>query len=160
PAPAAVLGIDVQRAGAELEQTLQHLHRLTQTASTGEGAIELDAAAAWHASEFDTRKVLAHSNLKIRKRLVVLQLDIEARLHVLDEPGFHEQGIHLAVGLDEIDVGDDLDQVAGARILGGRFREVVGGAIAEVLRLADVNDPALVILHQIDAGRGRELFDL
>src|SRR5262249_40615617 len=50
--------------------------------------------------------------------------------------------------------------VGGARVLGSGPGEVVSGAVAQVLRLADVEDAALVILHQVDPGRGRELLDL
>jgi len=57
--------------------------------------------------------------LQVRKRLVVLQFDIEARLHVLDEAGFQEQGVHLGRRFEEVDVGDDLDEVTGAVVLGG-----------------------------------------
>ena len=60
----------------------------------------------------------------------------------------------------EVDVGDELDEVGGARVLGGGLGEVVAGAVAQVLGLADVEDAALRVLHQVDAGRGRELLDL
>ena len=46
------------------------------------------------------------------------------------------------------------------RSLGGRLLEVRAGPAAQVLRLADVDDPPLGVLHQVDAGRGRELADL
>ena len=60
----------------------------------------------------------------------------------------------------EVDVGDELHEVGGARVLGGGLGEVVAGPVAQVLRLADVEDHALGVLHEVDAGRGRELLDL
>ena len=34
------------------------------------------------------------------------------------------------------------------------------GPVAQVLRLADVEDAALLVLHEIDAGRGGKVLDL
>ena len=142
PAPAVVVGADVQRAGAELEEALQHLHRLPQGAGAGERAVELDALSPRRPRELDARKFFSYADLQIGKGLVVLQLDVETRLHVLDEPRFEEQGVHLAVGRQEIDVGDELDEVGGARVLGRGLGEIVPGAVAQVLGLADVEDYA------------------
>src|SRR5262249_43991430 len=57
------------------------------------------------------------------------------------------------VGGDEVDVGDQPDQVGRPRVLGGGLREVVRGAAAEVLGLAHVDDLGLGVLHQVHAGR-------
>ena len=160
PAPALVVRLDVERAGAELEDALQHLDRLPQALGAGERAVELDAAAPRRARELDAREVLADADLQVGERLVVLQLDVEARLDVLDQPGFQQQGIDLALGGEEVDVGDELDEVGGAAVLGGGLGEVVAGAVAQVLGLADVEDAALGVLHQVDAGRGGKLLDL
>ena len=108
PAPAAVVGVDVQRAGAELKDALQHPDGVAQRAGAGERPIEPDAAAARLARELDAREVLADADLQIGKCLVVLQPDVEARLNVLDEPCFHQQRIDLAVGGQEINIGDEL----------------------------------------------------
>ena len=118
PTPAVVVGADVQRTGAELEEALQHLHRLPQRAGAGERAVELDAAPPRRPRELDAREFFAYSDLQIGKCLVVLQLDVETRLHVLDEPRFEKQGVHLAVGGQEIDVGDELAR--GRRCAGPR----------------------------------------
>ena len=80
-----------------------------------ERAVEPDAPAPRRARELHARIVLTHADLQIRKRLVVLELDVETGLNVLDEPGLHEQGVDLGLGLDEIDVGDELDEIGGAR---------------------------------------------
>ena len=59
PPPARVVLLDVERAGAELEDPLQHLDRRPQALGAGERAVELDAAVARLAGEFDPREVLA-----------------------------------------------------------------------------------------------------
>ena len=96
-----------------------------QALGAGERAVELDALAPRRARELDAREVLADADLQVGERLVVLQVDVEARLDVLDQPGLQQQGIDLGVGRDEVDVGDELDQVGGAAVLGGGLGEVV-----------------------------------
>ena len=160
PAPAVVLGGDIQRAGAKLEDALEHLHRRPEALGAGEGAIELHAAAARRARELDARKLLANADLQVRERLAVLEIDVEARLNVLDEAGFHQESVDLGVGGQKVDVGDLLDHVGRTLVLLGRPGEVMPGAVTQVLGLADVDDPALGILHQVDAGRRRELLHL
>src|SRR5262249_46133405 len=91
PAPAVVVLGDVQGAGAELEDALQNLHGVAERAGAGERPVELDALAARLAGELDAGEVLADADLQIREGLVVLQLDVETRLDVLDQPGLHQQ---------------------------------------------------------------------
>src|SRR5439155_10928118 len=57
PAPALVVGLDVERAGAELEDPLQDLHGNPQALGTSERPIELHAASPRRARELDARKV-------------------------------------------------------------------------------------------------------
>ena len=149
-----------RRAGAELEDPLQHLHRPAQGPRAGERAVELHAAVRRLAGDLDAREVLAGRDLQVGKRLVVLQLLVVLRLDVLDQPRFHQQGIDLAVALDVIDVGDLVDPRRGAVLVLGPLQKVAAGPAAEVLRLADVDHPAGGVLHQVDAGRPGKLADL
>src|SRR5207248_1005050 len=103
----------------ELEDALEHLDGVPQRAGAGEGAVQLDAAAAGRARELDAREVLADADLQVREGLVVLEVDVEARADVLDEAGLQEQGVDLALGFEVVDVGDEADEVGGARVLGG-----------------------------------------
>ena len=104
PAPFLFRLANVEAAGAELENLLQHLNRPAQTARAGKRTVKLRAPLVRLARELDARKLLAHEDLQIRKRLVVLLVLIELRLHVLDQPGFGQQRVDLALGRDEIDV--------------------------------------------------------
>ena len=105
-------------------------------------------------------KVLAGGDLEVGERLVVLEVVVVLGLDVLDQPGFHQQGVDLAVGGQEVDVGHLADPVADPAVLGRGLVEVRAGPAAEVLRLADVDHPPLGVLHQVDARRGGELLDL
>ena len=160
PAPARVVFLDVQRAGAELEDPLQDLDRPAQALGPRERAIELDAAVERLAGEVDAGKVLAGRDLQVGKRLVVLEVAVVLGLNVLDQPRLHEQGVDLAVGGQEVDVGDLADPVADPAVGRGRLVEVRAGPAAQVLRLADVDDPPLGVLHQVEARRGGKLLDL
>lgn len=84
-------------------------------------------------------EILAVEDLQVRKRLVVLELLVEPRLDVLDEPGFQQQGVDLAVGFQHIDVGDFWDEVGGAAVELGGAVEVAADPAAQVDRLADVD---------------------
>ncbi|MBI3412128.1 MAG: HigA family addiction module antidote protein [Planctomycetes bacterium] len=160
PAPARIVFLDVERASAELEDPLQNLEGGPQALGAGERAIQFDAAPPRVARELDARIILAHANLQIREGLVVAQPDVEAWLNVFDESGFHQQGVDLGVRFDIIDVGDHLHQVACTLVLRGRLGEIMAGPVAQILRFADIEHPALLVLHQVDAGRGGELLDL
>ena len=91
------------------------------------------------------------------KRLVVLQVLVELRLDVLDQPGFDQQGVDLAVGGEEVDVGDLADQVGRAAVVGGGLEKVAAGPGAQVLGLADVDDPAR---RRPSSGRRRAVREL
>ena len=57
-------------------------------------------------------KVIARGDLKIGERLVVFEVVVVFGLDVLDESGFEQKGVDLAVGGEEVDVGDLADPVA------------------------------------------------
>src|SRR5205823_3345785 len=89
-----------------------------------------------------------------------LEPDVESRLDVLDEAGFEKQRIDFGIRFNEVNVGDGLDEVGRASVLGCGLGEVVRGAVAEVFGLADVEDATLGVLHEVDAGRRGEVFRL
>ena len=68
------------------------------------GPYSFDAAGARLARELDAGKILARGDLQVRKRLVVLQILVVLRLDVLDQPGFHQQGVDFALGVEVVDV--------------------------------------------------------
>ena len=156
PTPARVVLVDVERAGAKLKDLLQHLHRAAQPARIGKRPVELGSARLRLARDSDARKILVREDFEVRKRLVVAQVAIELRQDVLDETGFHQQGVDFAIGVDVVDVADFQHELGGARVFGRRLEEIAARPCAEALRLADVDHPAGGVFHQIDAGRLRE----
>ena len=126
----------------------------------GKGPVELDARVPGLAGEVDPGKVLAGGDLKIGEGLVVLEVVVVLGLDVLDQPGFHQQRIDLAVGHEVVDVGDLVDPVADPPVLGRGLVEVRAGPGAQVLGLADVDHPRLGVLHEVEARRGGQGLDL
>jgi dipeptidyl aminopeptidase/acylaminoacyl peptidase len=94
-----VLLVDVERAGAETKYLLQHLDRPTQRPRAGERPVEFRAFRVRLAGEGDPRKILAGRDFQIWETLVVAQIAVELGLDVLDQPGFHQQGVDLAFRL-------------------------------------------------------------
>ena len=156
PSPPLVVLFNIQRAGAELENLLQHLDRAPQRAGAGKRAVKLRSLGMRLARELDTGKILARVDFQIGKCFVVLEQLIELRLHVLDQPGFHQQRIDLAFGGQEVDVVNFLDQLRGAAIFGRGLEEVAAGPSPQILGLADIDHDSSGVFHQIHARRVRE----
>jgi len=73
-------------------------------------------------------------------------------MDVLDEPILHEEGFPLALAFDVIEVMDKVEQTLFFPTqLSGRH-EIARNAIGKTAGLPDVNDPASVVFHQINAG--------
>src|SRR5206468_5466134 len=100
----------------ELKDPLEHLHRDPQPPCTGEWPVELDALPSRRARKLDPWELLAIANLEVRERLVVLEIAVKARLNVLDQPGFHQEGVDVTVGGNEIDVDDVFDEFRRAML--------------------------------------------
>ena len=92
PPPARVVFLDVQRAGAELEDPLRAPGSPRAGSWPGERAVELDPRIARLAREVDPREILAGGDLKVGKGLVILEVVVVLGLDVLDQPGFHQAG--------------------------------------------------------------------
>ena len=60
-------------------------------------------------------------DLQVGESLVVLEIAIELGLDVLDQPGFHEQGIDLALRLQAVYIADFEHQAGRARVFGCRL---------------------------------------
>ena len=95
---------------------------------------------------------------KTQERLVVAPLHVEARAVLLDQLVLEEQRLFLARDDDglqraeqAIEQGDEGPRVGGAGV------EIAAHPVREVDRLADVDDPAGLVLHQVHAGLIRQL---
>ncbi len=110
--------------------------------------------------EVDAREVLAGRDLQVGERLAVLFAAVVLGLDVLDEPALHQEGVNFIVGGKELDVGNLIDPLADAPIVGGCLVEIRAGTAPQVLGLADVDDASLGVLHEVEARRRGKLLDL
>jgi hypothetical protein len=90
PSPTGVAFLDVERTGPELENLLENLNRPSETLGSWKRSVELDPSVEWFSREVDSGKIIAGRDLKVRERLVVLQVLIVLGLNIFDEPGFEK----------------------------------------------------------------------
>src|ERR1700680_1177893 len=116
------------------------------------GTIVRTAIFAQTSRDVDARPALAERELYIRVGLVIAQQDVESRLALLDQIIFEGQRLFVVCNHDVINVDGLAYQGSGLGIFPPSFVEITGHAAAQVLRLAHINDVALGVLVEIDAG--------
>ena len=141
----------VVRAGADRERPQQQVEGLADRVRVGERPEVADALALLAPHHHRPRPLLAHGHREERIRLVVLQPDVEPRLVRLDELVLEEERLDLVAHLDPLDRLGRRHHLAGARQQRRRGAEVVGQPAAQALRLADVDDPAVLVLELVRA---------
>ena len=130
--------------------------RTVECTGAREGTVQLDATGARFASDFDPREIFVRRDLQVGKRFVVAEFFVVFRLDIFDQPSFHQQGVDLALGFHEVDVVRFLHELTRAKILGRRLEKIAAGSGLQILRLADIQHAARLILKQVDARGGRE----
>ncbi len=160
---ARVVFLNVEMAGAELEHPLQQLQRFAQGVDTGEGPEDLGAlelSIAGRAGDEDARELVAHGDGDVGEALAIREAFVVLGLDVLDETVLSEERLPLTLAEQVLEA---VDLVEHGLLLGTQVRrghEVAGDAIAQGPGLADVEDDALRVLHEIDAGLSGQLMSL
>jgi len=95
-------------------------------------------------------------DLDVGVALVVLQPHVELRLMALDQRHLEDQRFQLRTDHDPLDIRDLPHQPARFLIMLGGSMEIGAHPVAQVDRLAHVDDAPLIILHQVAAGLIRE----
>ena len=127
----------------------------------GVGAPVAGAVVLAEADGFDAGVGVGRVDAEEQEAFVVLEEDVVAGAVLLDELRLGEGRLGFGAERDGVEVGDGADQAAEAGLgLGeGRGAEVGGDAGAQGGRLADVDDAAAAVAHEVDAGavgEGRE----
>ena len=145
---------DVDGAGPEREEPPDQVHRLVDGAGRRVRPEVAAAVVDELAGPLDTREVVGQRDLDVRVALVVLEADVEARLEALDEVDLEEQRLADRVGHRVLDVRDPVDDGPDPVALGraALLLPVAADAVAQALGLADVEDVAAAVLHEVDAG--------
>ena len=133
-------------AGAELEQLAEQVERLAHPLGAREGAEVGAAGAVLLAGEVDARVVLVEADRDVGVGLVVAEADVEARPVALDEALLGEQRLGLVGGDQDVEAVDPRGE---PRLAAG---EVRGDPFADRARLADVEQLAVAVVEEVDAG--------
>ncbi len=147
-------------AGTEGENFFQEAHGLIQRTYVGvwsevPGAVFHMAAADEHPGE-----VLRQGHLQVRVALVVLIHDVVAGAVLLDQVLLQDQGLHLRVGDNDIEVGHLTQHHPGFRRLLDSRLKIRADPVLEREGLADVNYFPLVIPVKVDPRPGRQELQL
>ena len=151
-----VLARDLLRAGAPREQLLDQVEAAPHRPGRGKRPEVADAVRRRHPPrDLDAGPLLPQVDLQVGVVLVVLQPHVEERLVPLDQRRLQQQRLLRRRREDELDVSDPLDELARLRLERVRGAEVGAHAVAQHRRLPDVQDRALRVLKDVNAGLRR-----
>jgi len=149
PDPALELPVP---AGPQGEERLQEAERLLRRRAGGIRAEILRAVPFRAADELKPGKGVRRVDPDVEVGLVVAEIDVVAGAVLLDQRVLEDQGLLLRLRHDEGDV-IDTGQEEGDHEARVRPREVGADAGPQILGLSHVEDPAVPVLHQVDARR-------
>ena len=152
--------VDFQVACAQLEILVDQFDRPPRIARRKERA-EIQSAVFLDAPrDEDSRIRLVHRELQIRETLVILEMDVVARLVLLDQRGREDQRFHFVVGKDVFQAGDFGNQAIRFWIQRAGFLEVRPNPAPQGAGFADINDFAPVVLIDVYPGRSGQILQL
>ena len=152
-------------AGSQRKHAAHRLDHLPDCRSADVGAevlhtVLLPSGLLFYAPcQLQTRKGLLQIHSQVGIMLVILQEDVIVRLVQLDEVALQAQRLQIGIAQEDIEIVDMTDH---RRNLGGvlRITEIGAHAVLQIDRLADIDDGALRILHQVAARAFGEHADL
>ena len=144
-------------AGPHREDAQQLVDRLADRPGVAVGAEVPGALLLRAATDHHPRVLLADGHRQPGVGLVVAVLDVVARVELLDPAVLQLERLDLGVDDGPLDAGGGGDHGGGAGVEVADVLEVRRQPRAEVLRLADVDDPAPGVAELVDARLGRDL---
>ena len=145
-------------AAAQVELAADEGEGGAQGARVGEGAEVAGPVVLFEPGEGKTGDRVVEVDLEQEEAFVIAETDVVARMKLLDELAFQEEGLGFAADDVEVKVVDGLDEGFELQIPAqpaGRL-EVLGDALAQIARLAHIDDRAEAVAHQVDAGLMRQ----
>ncbi len=149
--------VDAGGAGADREDAQQQVHGVADRPGVAVGAEVAHALLLGAAHHLDAGDLLVHRHREVGVALVVAVLDVEPGVELLD-PG--------VLQLERLDLGGDHrpfhgrgrgDHGPGPGVQVGEVLEVAGQPLAQALRLADVDHPAVLVAEAVHPGGVRNL---
>ena len=151
PAEAVVLVELARAAGADGEAAQQQIEGVADGVGMRVRAEVAGALALAAAHDHRPGELLVDRDGEERIALVVAQPDVEPRPVLLDEAVLQHQRLDLVAHFDPLDSGCRGHHLGGARVQVARVLEVVGQALAQAGRLADIDDAAVLVLELVRA---------
>jgi hypothetical protein len=161
--PASLREAGRRAVGKEDAEFQPHLREgLAQKPGMGKGAEikRLLILPKTHETEAGKRIFDIHPDEK--KALIVGEVGVVFGFPFLDQAPFEEEGLALALHLDRLDIGDEVEHRPDLWLLPeltARRLKISRDPAFQVLRLAHVKDPAEAVLHEVDARPIREAAD-
>ena len=146
-------------AGGQQKDLVDLVHRLLDHISGNVGA-EVARPVLERLVAGGDLSVLARANTNIVVSLIVLEQDVVLWGILLDKAALQHQRLKLAGGDDVLEVPDVLHHAVDLGRVLFHAAEVAAHPVFERLGLADIDNLPLFVLHDIDAGLQRQLFDL
>jgi len=115
------------------------------------------------AGQPEARQLLIEIDADEEEALVVGEIGIVTGLPLLDQLAFEEESFGFGLHLDGIKIGDEIDERADLGLVDGErpaALEIRRDAFLQAAGLADVNNPAEPILHEVHARFVRQVADL
>ena len=153
-AGARILAGDLAVAGQVGEDAAQHIQGLVHRPDAGVGAEVARAVLDHLAGDGHLGEGVRPVHLDVGVALVVLEADVVARAVLLDQVHLEDERLELRTDHDPLDIGDVLHQLAGLVVLVGALLEIGAHPVAQVDRLADVDDLPAVLFIDVTARLG------
>ena len=138
-------------AGTQRKHAAQKLHRRMHRSGVGIGAVILRPVTALAARHEQSRKLLVHRHLKIGIGFVVLKADVIARTIFFNQVALQNQRFDLTRGNNCFNLGNLRHHRLDLRRVARQIAEVAAHAVLQHHGLADIDDLARIIMHQINA---------
>ena len=153
------LAVNGQVAGAVGKQAIEQVEGGLRGSGVGEWA-EIAAAVFDQAARIhNARPLLLHGDADIGIGLVVFEPHIIMRFVLFDELVFEDQGFEFGVGQDVLKVFDMADHAGHFGRGPAQAAEIRAHAVSQIDRLADIDDRARLVVHDIHARCGRHIVE-
>lgn len=140
---------DARGAGAHREDAQQEVDRVADRPGVPVRPEVAHALLLLAAHHLDARELLVHRHREVRVALVVAVLDVEPGVVLLDPGVLQLQRLDLGGHHRPFHGRGGRDHGAGARVQVRQVLEVVRQALAQALRLSDVDHPAVLVTEPV-----------
>jgi len=148
-------------AGAKLEVLVDEVERAPRRRGRVIGPEVASGVVARAAHHLETGPRVVEAQPERDEVLVVAQLDVEARLVLLDEVVLEDRGFLLARRDDGLEIANrPLQEREKLPLVASPGLEITADPAAEALGLADVEEAAFFVLEEVNAGLGWQALQL